>query len=261
MKAIYEPRGAAREYSPLACNLYRGCTHGCTYCYAPACLHIAPQEFHAAGVPRPGMLDALAVDAHALRRTDNPVLLCFTCDPYQPGDTPTTRLALTILSAYDVPAHILTKGGTRACRDFDLLANMRGAFGTTLLFTDDADRAQWEPQAAPVADRIEAIRQAHAAGIPTWVSVEPIIDPKQALELIRSLADMVDEWRIGKLNHHPLAKQIDWARWAPELLAAAQASNAAYLIKEALASYLPAGSELRRGELSFSRGHAQPSLL
>ena len=35
MNAIYEPKGAAREYAELACNLYTGCNHGCLYCYAP----------------------------------------------------------------------------------------------------------------------------------------------------------------------------------------------------------------------------------
>jgi DNA repair photolyase len=261
MKAIYRPRGAALEYAPLACNLYRGCIHGCRYCYVPACLHVRPEEFHAMAIPRSGILDALAIEAHALRRTDDPVLLCFTCDPYQQGDTETTRQALTILSAYDVPAHVLTKGGMRAVRDFDLLAQMRAGFGTTLLFTDDADRAEWEPHAAPVADRIAAIEQAHAAGIPTWVSVEPVIDPPQAIGVMEALAPWVDEWRVGKLNHHPLARGIDWNHWAPRLLAAAQATGAAYLIKNALARYLPAGSELRRGELAFSRRHVQPSLL
>jgi DNA repair photolyase len=265
MQAIYEPRGAAREYAPLACNLYRGCVHGCRYCYSPATLRMSREEFHGSSRPRPGILEALEKDARRLvssRPVGMPyVLLCFTSDPYPPSasgfvapkqddwlrgtsppapnDSSTTRRALEILAAHDVPVEVLTKAGTRAARDFDLLATMRAAFATTLLFTDDRDRAEWEPNAAPVEDRIEAIREAHRRSIPTWVSVEPIIDPKQALALIETLSDIVDEWRIGKLNHHPLAATIDWAAWAPRLLDAAQASGRRYMIKDALAGYLP----------------------
>lgn len=35
MSTIYEPQGRAREYSPLALNFFRDCTHGCIYCYVP----------------------------------------------------------------------------------------------------------------------------------------------------------------------------------------------------------------------------------
>ena len=303
MQAIYEPRGAAREYAPLACNLYRGCVHGCKYCYSPATLRMSREEFHASARPRPGILEALEKDARKLSSQPSllrrgfegqgaapsagsgqvvpHVLLCFTSDPYPPSpsesvaptqdqglrgtsppshyDSSTTREALQILARYDVPVEVLTKAGTRAARDFDILAGMNGArpndrratFGTTLLFTRDEDRAEWEPRAAPVEDRIEAIREAHRRGIPTWVSIEPIIDPEQALALIETLSDVVDEWRIGKLNHHPLAATIDWAAWAPRLLDAAQASGRRYMIKDALAAYLPAerrqGAECSRG--------------
>jgi DNA repair photolyase len=245
MQAIYEPRGAAREYAPLACNLYRGCVHGCRYCYSPATLRMSREEFHADSRLRPGILEALEKDARKLssqpRAAVPHVLLCFTSDPYPPSpyDSSATRVALEILAAHDVPVEVLTKAGTRAARDFDVLARMRGRFATTLLFTRDEDRATWEPNAAPVEDRIDAIRDAHRRRIPTWVSIEPIIIPQQALALIETLSDVVDEWRIGKLNHHPLAATIDWAAWAPRLLDAAQASGRRYMIKDALAAYLP----------------------
>ena len=240
MQAIYEPRGAAREYAPLACNLYRGCTHGCKYCYAPAAIRMSREEFHADSQLRPGILDALEKDAARFRGCADGVLLCFTSDPYPPDGSEPMRRALQILAAHDVPVEILTKGGTRACRDFDVLGRMKGAFGTTLLFTRDEDRAEWEPKAAPVEDRIEAIREAHRRRIPTWVSIEPIIIPQQALALIETLSDVVDEWRIGKLNHHPLAATIDWAAWAPRLLDAARASGRRYMIKDSLKPWLPA---------------------
>jgi len=239
MAAIYEPRGAAREYAPLACNLYRGCVHGCRYCYAPATLRLTRDAFHARGMPRPGILDALRKDAAKHAGGDDHVLLCFTSDPYQPGGESVTRQALEILAAHDVPVEVLTKGGMRAIHDFDVLAGMRGAFGTTLLFTLDEDRAEWEPGAAPVEDRIAAIREAHRRGIPTWVSIEPIIDPPQAVELIEELSEVVDEWRVGKLNHHPLAATIDWGRWSLVLLDALQSSGRRYMVKDALAAYLP----------------------
>ena len=46
MNVIYEQKGRAREYAPLACNLYMGCTHGCKYCYAPGCMHKKSEEWH-----------------------------------------------------------------------------------------------------------------------------------------------------------------------------------------------------------------------
>jgi len=270
MRAIYEPTGQAREYAALACNLYRGCTHGCLYCYAPACLRIAPEDFHSSGRPRPGILQKLEQDAKRLspvywvrwparrgvtvitNRTPGPaqaVLLCFTCDPYQPDERAheTTREAIGMLRQYGFAVQVLTKGGMRASRDFSLLNAPGCAFGTTLCWTDDLDRQHWEPGAAPIESRVQAIKVAHSLGIRTCVSVEPIIVPEQAISLIDELSPWADEWRVGKLNYHPLAEEIDWGAWAPRILAALQASGREYLVKSSLRQYLPAGAEAERG--------------
>jgi DNA repair photolyase len=66
MNVVYEPRGRAREYSGLACNLYRGCTHGCRYCYAPACMRTTGEKWHAIAEPRTDILKLLNVGAVAI---------------------------------------------------------------------------------------------------------------------------------------------------------------------------------------------------
>ena len=248
MKAIYRPAGKALEYATLALNLRRGCEHGCTYCWSPSVLRMSPEDFHAASRPRPGILDALRKEAPGYAGSQTPVLISFTSDAYSwsEGHDMTTRTALGILQSHDVPAHILTKAGMRASRDFDLLTGPGCAFGTTLCWTDDQDRLHWEPGAASVADRITAIKLAHSLGIRTWVSIEPVIVPEQCISLIQELSEWVDEWRLGRLNHHPLAAEIEWARWAPKLLAAVKASGRDYLMKQSLRQYLPEGSDVER---------------
>jgi DNA repair photolyase len=90
MNVIYEPKGRAREYAPLACNLYMGCTHGCKYCYAPACMHKKPEEWHQAARARgENVLELFERDCARLakERADDEtrrVLFCFLSDPYQP---------------------------------------------------------------------------------------------------------------------------------------------------------------------------------
>lgn len=246
MKAIYEPRGMAREYAALACNLYRGCSHGCLYCYAPSCLQRKREVFHSEVSARPGIIEALRKDAVKHAGTSERVLLSFTSDPYQPAEEALglTREALKVLVEHGIPFQVLTKGGLRAVRDFDLFVAGDGWFATTLVFTDEASRVEWEPNAAPLQSRVKAIQEAHARGIRTWVSVEPVVDPKQALELIERLNPWVDGWKVGKLNHHPVAKTVDWCGFAAQVLALLEGSGKEYLIKDSLQPYL-AGTTLR----------------
>jgi DNA repair photolyase len=255
MAAIYEPSGMAREYAPLACNLYKGCLHGCKYCYAPACLGMSPEEFWATSTVRLDVLNSLEREARKHAASRLPVLFCFTSDPYQPNETGETRAALQSMIRAGCQFQVLTKGGTRAVRDLDCFQAMtrrgdehRGpcAFGTTLLFTNDADRREWEPNAASVEDRIDAIKAFHAAGIRTWVSIEPVVDPAQAVDLIGTLSPWADEWRVGKLNHHPHAKTVDWRSFAAKVIRAMEDSGRDFMVKDALKPFLPQGAPVKR---------------
>jgi len=84
MKVIYQPRGRAKEFSPLAANLYRGCGHGCIYCYVPQTIKEKREIFATQPKPRKDVLKYLEKDAKNFRDDDREILLCFTSDPYQP---------------------------------------------------------------------------------------------------------------------------------------------------------------------------------
>src|SRR3990170_2606658 len=139
---IYEPKGRAREYGALAANLYAGCSHGCSYGTAPSATFKERDVFHGQARPRPGIMPKFVKDCEALRGTDSAVLLSFTCDPYAPLDVEhqLTRQAIQALHANGLAIEILTKGGKRAIRDFDLLTE-RDAFATTMTFLD-ADKSR-----------------------------------------------------------------------------------------------------------------------
>jgi DNA repair photolyase len=234
MRTIYEPKGRAKEYSLLALNLHTGCDHGCRYCYNRCSAWVDLVSFENPK-PRPGLIDALEKAVVKYRGNTSDVLLCFTCDPF-PRDEACRRVtaeALSVLERGGMNVQLLTKGGTRACSSFPIIKRNNWKFATTLCFIDDNKRQYWEPYAAPVEDRIEALVEAHRQGIATWVSIEPVILPEQALAVIERLRPYVDFWKVGKMNHFPeVEKGINWKAF----LAAARSAldGTQYLIKRDL---------------------------
>jgi DNA repair photolyase len=235
MKVIYELTGRAREFAPLAARLYfGGCAHGCLYCYGPQTMRRTREAFVNHVRRREEILRCLERDARKMRGDDREILVTFSADPYQPleMEVATTREAIRILIDHGLRVMILTKGGMRAARDFDLLAGYdRCRFGTTVVFTNQADASQWEPSAAPVADRIEAIHQAHGRGIKTWVSLEPVIDPDQAVSLIQMLYPVVGHWKVGMLNYCKLPRPVNWIQFREDARNLLDSLGADYCLK------------------------------
>jgi hypothetical protein len=82
---------------------------------------------------------------------------------------------------------------------------------------------------------MEILREAHNQGIYAWVSLEPVIDPQEALEVIRIAHSYVRFWKIGKLNHFKSIKsQVDWAKFLFEATQLLQKVKANYYIKKDL---------------------------
>ncbi len=245
---IYEPKGRAGEYAPLAVNLYRGCGHGCIYCYAPEATFIDRQEFIKA-TPRQDIIKKLQRDVPkaAADGAKGNVLLCFTTDPYQPIDEihQLTRQAIQILHSNGFNVTILTKGGWRAERDFDLY-QPGDEFATTLTFTESLKSCDWEPLAAYPWERILTLKRAHTLGIRTWVSLEPVIDPHVTIQIIEETHTFVDLFKVGKLNYadklpetfKSQVKDINWHKFVEDAITTLEHYDCKYYIKKDLRRFL-----------------------
>jgi len=251
MSIIYETTGRAREYFELAANLYSGCEHACRYCYGATVTHKDPKEFFGKPRVRGGVLKELTKDAARLPSNEvRHILLSFVTDPYQPldGELKITRRAIQILHGEGLSVAILTKGGLRATRDFDLLTK-HDLFGVTLVFEDEATRTIWEPYAAPTGERIATLRHAKERGIPTWVSFEPVFEPAQTLSLIAHCADVIDVFKVGTLNYREEGKMINWKKFAQDAVELLDDLGANYYIKKDLARHIGRPEGIRKGLL------------
>lgn len=238
MRVIYTPAGRAREYSALALNLYSGCSHGCKYCYVPNFCKIDRNEFHSKQRER-DILRKLEADCKELRCSEERVLLCFTCDPYQKlnDEIGLTRKVLELFNFYNIPFQILTKAGHRAEADFDLYKK-RDAFATTLTFLNEQKSLYYEPEAALPMDRISTIKKAKELGINTWVSFEPVLNDNEVFKLLDQTYKFVDLYKVGKISNFKTDKVIDWHYFANEIVKRLKYYKKDYYIKRDLAVYL-----------------------
>lgn len=236
MPVIYEPKGKAREYCELSVNLYHGCDHKCLYCYAPSATYKTREAF-AQPKHRPGIIEQIKKEAPAY--DGHEVLLCFTCDPYSSfaAESGITRQAIEALHDGGVNVTILTKGGFRSTRDFDLLGK-NDKYGATLTFVRDKDSQEWEPGAALPVERMSALSKSYDEGITTWASLEPVIDPEQTLEIIDLTREYIDIYKVGKWNHDKRANEIDWKTFAKAAVARLEKYGKKYMIKKDLAVFL-----------------------
>jgi DNA repair photolyase len=178
-------------------NPYRGCEHGCIYCYArPTHCFLGLS----AGLDFETQLAAKTNAARLLERelrrpayTPKVIALGTNTDPYQPIERQhrITRSVLEVLERFNHPVGIVTKSGL-VTRDIDILARMakkglaKVAISVTTL--DHHLARAMEPRATPPTKRIEAIRQLAAAGIPSAVMVAPIIPALNDSEIEAILA-------------------------------------------------------------------------
>ncbi len=273
-RAMYRSQGAAGEYAPLALNLYHGCPHGCTYCYMPRVLADVGRAdlaaaFHRTEKAKDGILEQLRKDCVAMTRTppqgelfaasapaeNETVFLSFSSDPYQPLEAKAllTRKAIDILGSYGFPMRMLTKAALLPRRDFDLMKEHDVEFGVSLAHAStEAARAD-EPHAGFVEHRFANLRAAHALGIRTWVSLEPVLSGPEALRVIEISHSYVDVYRIGKLNHDPAREDaLDWPTILRSTLETLERFGKRYAIKRALWLFADAETRARWPQSNLS---------
>ncbi|MCA0996401.1 PA0069 family radical SAM protein [Salipiger pacificus] len=165
-------------------NPYRGCEHGCIYCFARpshAYLGLSPGlDFETRLVARPEAPQVLARELRAKGYDVAPLAIGTNTDPYQPieRDRCIMRACLEVLSEFNHPVAIVTKG-TLIERDIDILSDMaaRGLVRVGISVTTlDADLSRrMEPRVPAPARRLATIQRLSAAGIPVRVMASPMV--------------------------------------------------------------------------------------
>jgi DNA repair photolyase len=182
-------------------NPYRGCEHGCIYCYARpshAYLGLSPGlDFETKLSAKDNAAALLEQELAAPGYVPKVIALGANTDPYQPVERERriTRRVLEVLAKARHPVGIVTKSAL-VVRDIDILADMArdGLVKVALsIATLDAKVARaMEPRAATPARRLAAVRALSDAGIPTAVMVAPIVPAITDSEIERILAAAAD---------------------------------------------------------------------
>lgn len=238
---IYEPTGRAREYSPLALNYFKGCDHGCKYCYVPGLLKRFNSTYDHKNVSCDLNLIELEKSIKSLSGEDRQkqILLSFTSDPYCGFESGQTRQVLEVLLKYQLHIAILTKNPEKAEKDINIFKKFEHfKIGTTLVFCDIKQSEIWEPGAIPTHRRIEALKRFAQIGIKTWASLEPVIYPEHSLIILGKILPFIDHVKIGKINNYNgFDKEIDWVKFLFDLVYILRKFDAKFYIKKDLAQY------------------------
>ncbi len=238
-----------------AVNPYRGCEHGCVYCYARpshAYLGYSPGlEFETQIVFKPDVATLLERELSKPGYIARPMALGSNTDPYQPVDRTLrlTRAVLEVLDRFSHPVSIVTKSAG-VLRDLDILQRMaaRGLVRVWLSVTTlDAGLARrMEPRAASPSRRLQTIAALTQAGVPAGVLAAPMIPGLNDMELesILTAARRHDATHAGYvLLRLPLELREVFTTWLQEHVPD-RARRILTLIRET-----------RAGELNDSRFH------
>ena len=208
-------------------NPYRGCEHGCIYCFArPYHEYLGFScglDFETKIMAKPDAAKLLKKELAAPKWKPEPIVMSAITDIYQPIEHKMriARQCLEVLADCGQPVTTMTKSAL-VLRDTDLwsrLAEMNAGRVTITLVTLDAELAQsLEPRASSPAGRLHAIRELSAAGIPVSVNIAPIIPGLTDVELPSILEAIADAgarraaWVLLRLPYQLKDLFLDWLK-------------------------------------------------
>jgi len=184
VKSAISRNGSPDIHFDYGLNPYRGCEHGCVYCYARpthSYLNLSPGlDFETQIIVKRNLAEVLAHELSAHRYVPRMIALGTVTDGYQPVERELriTRQVLEVMARCHQPLAIVTKG-SGVERDLDLLAPMAArnlaAVYITITTLDAALARKLEPRAAAPHRRLRTIRSLAEVGVPVGVSVAPQI--------------------------------------------------------------------------------------
>lgn len=196
-RSVINPVGSPDLPFDRSLNPYRGCEHGCAYCFARpthAFLGLSPGlDFETRLVARPDAAQVLEREIARKGYRVAPLAIGTNTDPYQPIEARyrIMRAILQVLSDWNHPVAIVTRGALIE-RDIDILGDMARRnlvhVGISLTTLDAALARRLEPRAPAPARRLGMIRALSAAGVPVRVMASPVIPVLNEPELDRILA-------------------------------------------------------------------------
>jgi DNA repair photolyase len=206
-------------------NAYRGCEHGCIYCFARtthAYLDLSPGiDFETKLIAKTNAADQLEIELRKTNYRCQAIAMGTNTDPYQPieRDQQLTRQLLEVLTTFQHPCSIITKSQL-ILRDIDLLAAMAKKnlchVGISLTTLDDGLKTKLEPRTASGRARVKVIRQLSEAGIPVSVlaaPIIPIINDAELEDLLSAAAEAGAQWASWMMVRLPLEVAPLFEEW------------------------------------------------
>lgn len=208
------------EYGDYTMNHVQGCSHGCKYpCYAMMMAkrfgRVDSYEAWCKPVLVANTMDLLEREIPKLKNKIEHVQLSFTTDSFMYGYEDICSLSIEAIKRLNqdgIPCVVLSKGEL----PLELAQlSMDNIYGITLVSLDEEYREHYEPGAAPLQKRIEALRALHDAGCKTWVSMEPYPTPNiidQDITTILEAVSFADRIIFGRMNYSKAVSSYPFAK-------------------------------------------------